>query len=70
MGTKVQIAEDKRSKIITIILRSPEARSSIVTAIIDGFPKAYDIERNKLEKDLESNTIYITTLRLKLSTRF
>ena len=39
-------------------------------SIINRFPKSYDIERNKVEKDLESNTMNMTTLRLKLSTRF
>ena len=38
--------------------------------VINGLPKAYDIERNELEKDLENDTLDMTTLRLKLSTRF
>ena len=46
------------------------SNEDIMISVINGLLKAYDIERNELEKDLENDTLDMTELRLKLATIF
>ena len=65
--------EEIQAKIIEIAPSKTEyhiSDESIMVHVINGLPKAYDIERNELEKDLESLSLDITDIRLKLNTRF
>ena len=43
---------------------------SIMVQVINGLPKAYDIERHELEKDFENGSLDITDIRFKLNTMF
>ena len=46
------------------------SNESLMIFVMNVLPREYDIEKNKLEKDLEADTLDITNLRLKLTTRF
>ena len=65
--------EEIQAKIIEIAPNKTEyhiSDESIMIQVINGLPKAYDIETNKLETDLENGSIDITDIRLKLNTRY